>query len=129
MWYPNKFITSNDKKRNSTNSKTTYNQLEEAKKNLYNNNCAHPLDDNGNSPTAEELKKEIIELQKQLQDKSSTSSQDKQDEKEENKEDEDYSDIEKKIKEIEKQANANRQSDLSDYENRNNYSYYSGKRW
>ncbi len=88
-----------------------YAQLQEAKNNLYNNSCASSIDDSGYSKEAEKLEKEITDLQNQLKN-------------EENQEN-----VEEQLKEIEKKANQNRQSDLNEYENMGNYSYYSGKRW
>lgn len=113
----------------STDYKTIYNRLEEAKNNLYNNNCASQTDNSGYSKEAEGLEEEIKKLQKELNNSSSNSQSNNQqpNEKQENKED--YSDIEDELKEIEKTSNANRQSDINSYENRGNYSYYSGKKW
>ncbi len=116
------------KKINSDNYDTVFSQLEKAKNNLYNNNCAHEFDDNGYSQDAEKLEEEIKNLQNQLSD-SSDSNQSNNSQENEKDNNEDYSDIEEKLKDIEKDANANRQSDLSTYENLNDYSYYSGKRW
>jgi tetratricopeptide (TPR) repeat protein len=110
--------------------KAAYDQLEDAKNNLYNNNCANAIDNSGYSQDAEKLEEEIKKLQDQLNN--STNNNKKQDnrEQENNKEEqEDYSDIEEELKEIEKQSNANRQSDMTTYENIGDYSYYSGKRW
>lgn len=100
----------------------TYNQLEEAKNNLYNNNCASPIDDNGYSQNAEILEEEIKNLQEEISNPSNTNPPNNK------KEEENYSNIEKKLKEINKEANANRQIDMSFYENMWNGSYLE-KKW
>lgn len=111
----------------SSNYKTVYNKLEEAKNNLYINNCASETDDSGYSNDAEKLEEEIKKLQSELNSSpSSNPSNDKDKEPEDKK---DYSDIEEKLKEIEKDSNASRQSDMDIYENMGDYSYYSKKRW
>lgn len=114
---------------NSNEYKTVYDELEEAKLNLYNNNCANSVDNNGYSQDAEKLEEEIKELQNQLNSDSNTNTNKDPQEQEEPEDSEDYSDIEEELKEIERESNAKRQSDLSTYENFGDYSYYSGKRW
>ena len=116
---------------NSNEYKTIYNDLEDAKNILYENNCASPTDNSGYSQDAEKLEEEIKELQKQLNNNSNNNSNNSQEneENEENENEENYEDIEKQLKEIEKKANANRQSDLSTYENLGEFSHYSGKKW
>lgn len=114
---------------NSKEYEEVYNKLEEAKNNLYNNDCASPTDNSGYSQEAEKLEEEIKKLQKQLNNTSGDGDSDDSQDEEEQDSNEDYSDIEEKLKEIEKDANANRQSDLSIYENMGDYSYYDGKRW
>lgn len=115
---------------NSKDYKTIYNQLEDAKGNLYNNNCASPIDDNGYSKEAEKLEEEIKKLQNQLNNSSQDNSKDDDnDDDDENNEKDEYSKIEDELKQNEKEANANRQSDMSRYENMGDYSYYSGKTW
>lgn len=47
------------KKIDYTNYETAFNELEEAKNNLYNNNCASATDSSGNSQDAEKLEEEI----------------------------------------------------------------------
>lgn len=107
---------------------SAYNQLEDAKKNLYNNNCANQVDNSGYSEDAEKLEEEIKQLQIELNNSSDPT--EKEDEEDDNKEGQaDYSDIEEELKEIKKQSNANRQYDMTIYENMGDYSYYSGKRW
>lgn len=116
---------------NSYDYKAAYDQLEDAKNNLYNNNCANSVDSSGYSQDAEKLEEEIKELQNQLNNSSNSNKKQDNEEQDDNtdEEQEDYSDIEEELKEIEKQSNANRQSDMTTYENMGDYSYYSGKRW
>ena len=104
--------------------KKVYQQLEEAKKNLYHNDCAHENNDNGYSKQAENLEKEIKELQAQLNNNDNNS-----DSKSETETNENNSNVEEQLKEIEKKSGYNRQKDLTNYENIEDYSYYSGKKW
>lgn len=116
----------------STNYNTAFNQLEEAKNNLYNNNCASFTDESGYSKDAEKLEQEIKNLQDELNNTSKNNDEKKDDaEKDDDeKEDyEDYDDIKEELKEIEKESQSNRQSDMTTYENMNDDEYYSGKRW
>lgn len=114
----------------TTNSNDAFDKLEEAKNNLYNNNCANPTDDSGSSKEAEEFEEEIKKLEEQLEngtDDNSSSNDNQEDDS--NDEKDEYSDIEQEIKENEKKANSSRQSDITNYENLDDYEYYSGKRW
>lgn len=116
----------------SSDSESAYNLLEEAKRNLYMDNCASEASDDGKSDTAEELEDEIQELQDELNGSSSgTDSSDKNqdDEQQSEEEKEDYSDIEEALKEIEKNSASSRQSDLDLYKNWENTYYYKGKTW
>ena len=109
--------------------KTAFNQLEEAKNNLYNNNCASQIDDSGYSKDAENLEEEIKKLQNQLNNSSNDSQNDDNDDEDNNDDEEIDSNIEEQLKEIEKNSNSSRQSDMQDFENLGDYSYYSGKKW
>lgn len=109
--------------------KTAFNQLEEAKNNLYNNNCASQMDDSGYSKDAENLEEEIKKLQNQLNNSSNDSQNDDNDDEDNNDDEEIDSNIEEQLKEIEKNSNSSRQSDMQDFENLGDYSYYSGKKW
>ena len=113
---------------NINNKTEDLQKLEEAKNNLYENNCANPIDDSGNSKDAEKLEEEINELEKQLEDNSNDSSPDDNNTngEEENK---NTQNIEEKLKEQKKKSNSSRQEDLTTYENMEDYEYYSGKRW
>ncbi len=114
----------------SSNYKEAYDQLEEAKSNLYNNNCASQIDNSGYSEKAEKLEEEIKELQSQLSNSSNNSQVGtSNNENSEDGDDEIDSNIEEKLKEIEKNSNASRQSSMQEYENMGSYSYYSGKKW
>lgn len=108
-----------------------YNQLENAKTNLYNNNCANKKDNSGYSQDAENLEEKIKKLQDELKNSSDTNDKEKENNQEQNQnqEQEDYSDIEEELKEREKISNSSRQSDMATYENMGDYSYYSGKKW
>ena len=105
-----------------------YNDLEEAKQNLYENNCANSNDDSGYSKEAEQLEKEIIELQKQITNSNSNQSQEEQDESKE-----DYSNIEEKLKEQQQETNSSRQEYLNDTYSESAYinkgEIYKGKKW
>ena len=111
---------------NSFDYKTAYNQLESAKDNLYNNNCANPIDNSGYSEEAEKLEEEIKELQKNL-NKTSNNNPTPTDNNGNN--DPEDTNIQDKLNDINKRANENRQSDMTTYENMGNGSSYSGKRW
>lgn len=102
-----------------------YDDLEKAKRNLYNNNCANERDNNGYSREAEKLEEEIEKLQSQLNDfsKDTSNTLNEKSKSEESK------DIEKELKEIQKNANANRQKEMDTYENMDGSSYYYGKKW
>lgn len=113
----------------SSDYNTAFEQLEEAKNNLYNNNCASSVDDSGYSKDAEKLENEINKLQDQLNNSSNSTQSDSQDEDENQEDEEDYSDIEEELNEIEKKSNSSRNSDMTNYENLDDYSFYSGKRW
>lgn len=113
---------------NSTDYNEVYNQLESAKNNLYNNNCASPIDDSGYSKKAKQLEIEIIKLEEKLNNQTTNNGQttEEEDPKESKVDD---STIEAKLKEIEKNAYSNRQEDLTISKELGDYSYYSGKRW
>lgn len=114
----------------NASTQTIYDNLEDAKYVLYEDNCASPTDSSGRSQEAEKLEEEIKELQKNLSEKSSGGSSNDSDEDGEEENEEDYEDIEEQLKEIEKEANASRQEDSTKYENMGGgYSYYNGKRW
>lgn len=115
----------------TSNYKKAYDQLEEAKGNLYNNNCASPTDDSGYSKKAEKLEQEIKNLQDQLNNSNNNNGGDDNNQNNENNEEEEnnYSEIEEQLKEIERNSHANRQDDMNTYENMGEYSYYSGKKW
>ena len=112
----------------TTSSNTVLEDLGNARNNLYNNNCASPIDESGYSKEAENLEEEIKKLEEEMQNSSSDNSSSNNDKKDDNKEKND-SDIEKELKELEKKANSSRQDDLSSYENMDKYEYYSGKKW
>ncbi len=112
----------------SSNYNESYNQLESAKNNLYNNNCASPIDNSGYSKKAKQLEIEIIKLEEQLNKQTTNNGQATT---KENSEDEkvDDSSVEAKLKEIEKEAYSSRQEDLTRSKELSDYSYYSGKKW
>ncbi len=102
-------------------------KLIEARKNLYEDQCAHEFDDDGYSRKAEELEEQIRKLEKEVnKDNNHSQDDDKQEEKDETK---DFSSLEEKLKENEKKANASRQEETILNEGFNNETYYSGKRW
>lgn len=109
---------------------TVFNQLEEAKNNLYNDNCASPTDYSGQSQDAEYLEEEIKKLQEELNSDPSDPNNDPNDDpNNEPNNDDDYKEIEERLKEIEKEAQKNREEDLKDDKYLNDYSYYDGKKW
>ena len=107
---------------------SAFNQLEEAKNNLYNNNCANPIDDSGYSKKAEQLEEEIKKLEEQLKNQTTNNNQVNKENKNESNKTTDSS-VEAKLKEIEKKAYSSRQEDLTTSEELSDYSYYSGKKW
>lgn len=108
--------------------KNAFNRLEEAKNNLYNNNCANPIDDSGYSKKAEQLEEEIKKLEEQLKNQTNNNNQVNKEDKNESNKTTDPS-VEAKLKEIEKKAYSSRQEDLTTSEELSDYSYYSGKKW
>lgn len=113
-----------------TDAELIYEELEKAKNNLYQNNCATPDDSPSLSEQAEKLASEIQELQDQLKENSGGSSNSDPNEGEEDGDDTDGTEtIEEELKENERNANENRQNDLTNYENLGDYEYYHGKRW
>ncbi len=115
---------------NSKDNKTIYDELENAKINLYEDGCANKEDDNGESEKAEKLEKEIQKLQDELDNPSDSDDSDdqNQDNNDDNDED-DTKDVEQDLREIQKQASRSRQDDMNDSEYIGNFKYYSGKRW
>lgn len=103
-----------------------YNLLEEAKKNLYKNGCANEDNDNGFSNEAEALEKEIQNIQEEIGNNQKPQTGNTNNNQPDQEID---SNLEERIRQIQEQAASSRQSDLRDYENMSNYSYYSGKRW
>lgn len=111
----------------TNDSKDVLEQLELAKNNLYENHCASPTNEEGRSQDAENLEEEIQQLEEQIQYSSSNNNTPTKEEG--NSSEKEDTDIEGKLKDNEKEANANRQSDLNSYENLGDFEYYSGKRW
>lgn len=101
------------------------NSLKEARNILYEHHCADEKDDSGKSSEAEELEKQIKELEKQLG--SSTEEQEPNEkEPQEEKEKEKEQEIEEKLKENRQEANGSRQDKLNYYEN---HEFYYGTPW
>lgn len=103
---------------NTTDSQLISSYLEEAKKNLYQDNCADENSDNGKSKEAEKLEDEISKIQKQLDNSNKDNNSSSDDSK-----------IEEDIKKIQSNARSSREEQMSSYENLGKYSYYSGKPW
>lgn len=112
----------------SSNNEEIIEILEEAKENLYNNNCANKYDDNGYSKEAEKLEQEIINLQENLS-KNNSSENSTSEENDSTNDDDVNENVEEQLKDLEKDANSNRQSDLTEYENMGDYSSYTGDKW
>ena len=116
-------------KNTDINNKTeALSNLNKAKNVLYENNCANPLNNKGESEKAEKLEDEIKDLEEQIKNNTSQSDPES-DPNEQEPTDEELSGIEEELKEKEKQSNAKRQNDLNNYESYGNYSYYTGKKW
>ena len=118
--------------RNISNYKdynSAYNTLEEARYNLYKDDCASATDDSGNSKEAEELEEIIKELENELNNGSSTIDNTNNNEEEGNDEKEEDSDIEEELKEQGKESNASRQEELDLYNNINSDYNYNDKNW
>ena len=114
-----KNITTNDKKE-------MYDLLEDAKINLYNNGCANKDDDNGYSQEAEKLEKEIQELQDKIENDNNNDNN--QTNRNEPNREIDPS-LEERIRQLQRESASSRSSDLRYYENINDYTFYSGRRW
>ena len=89
-----------------------YSQLEDARSNLYLNNCVSKDSDKVTSKSAKKLDNEIIKVMESIKNSSSN-----------------YSYIKNELKNIESNAYSYREKEMSGYENIDNYSYYSGKNW
>ena len=101
-------------------------QLENAKKVLYEDHCADPKDHSGRSSDAEALEDAIDQMMDNIETETSTTEGEEETEEQDQKESDS---IEEQLNDINKEANANRQKDLQTYENLGNYEYYSGKNW
>lgn len=102
--------------------------LKEARENLYNDNCAHEEDDNGDSQDAEQLEKIIKDAEEQINNgKQEQNNNSKPNDNEISSKEE--KSLEKQLEELEKQSNSSRQSDLDSFQELENYDYYPGKRW
>lgn len=102
--------------------------LKEARENLYNDNCAHEEDDNGDSQDAEQLEKIIKDAEEQINNgKQEQNNNPKPNDNEISSKEE--KSLEKQLEELEKQSNSSRQSDLDSFQELENYDYYPGKRW
>ena len=108
------------------------NTLVKARDNLYENECAHPNDDNGKSKDAEKLEEEINKLlQQQQQQQQQNDPDDNQDDQNNNQDDQDdeYQDIEDQIRENQRNAQSARQDEENRISNYGNYEYHRGKKW
>ena len=106
-----------------------YNQLEEAKNNLYNNNCASPIDRSGSSQDAENLEEAIKQLQNMLNSSQPSDPQPSEEEGEDPSQGEEDPSIEEELRQRQREANSSRQESMESYEGLDNYEFYSGKRW
>ncbi len=113
---------------NGDNKTEILDNLNKAKNNLYENNCANPIDDSGKSKDAEQLEEEIKQLEEQIKNNTNSNSSNNEPE-ESSPNNEDYTEIEEQLKENEQKSNANRQDELNIYENMGKNDYYTGKRW
>ncbi len=112
--------------------------LKSARNVLTERGCANDKDDNGHSKEAEQLKKEIDEMLKKLEEdnKEEEDPEQKQDPKEdENKENKNDKDKEReeakeKLKQLQQESTKNRNEELETSENwEGGYDYYGGKKW
>ena len=113
---------------NGDNKTEILDNLNKAKNNLYENNCANPIDDSGKSKDEEQLEEEIKQLEEQIKNNTNSNSSNNEPE-ESSPNNEDYTEIEEQLKENEQKSNANRQDELNIYENMGKNDYYTGKRW
>ena len=113
---------------NSKNKDEILKELQEARENLYNDHCADPEDNSGESSEAEALEEAIKDMEEELQ-KNSGDGEEGGDKEEEHDGDGEEQNLEKQLQEINKDANASRQSQMEDYKNLGDYHYYSGKSW
>ena len=103
-------------------------KLDEIKELLLKDGCASESGNDGKSNDSEELKQEVEKLEEQIKNGNATN--DNNNGNDNNGEDDGkYDEIEQKIKEQEKNANTNRQKDMSTYENLNSNQFYYGKKW
>lgn len=113
-------------------SEEQLNILDEAKKVLYEDNCAieNPCDGErrgGESEEAEDLENEIEEKEGEAENgENDDSGSDSSDDSEEKSEEEQKSDD---LEERNKEAGKSRQEELDKMEDYDNYDYYRGKRW
>lgn len=112
---------------NTKKKQTALSELEEARKNLYEDNCADPFGDKGESKQAEQLEEEIKKLEEQVKNDDTESDDQKDNNNQQNKEPQTAS-IEEKIKENNNNANASRQDTLDRYKNDIDI-FPSGKMW
>ena len=112
----------------SKDNNVIYNELEEAKQNLYKDGCANKNNDDGKSKEAEKLEEEIKKLQEKQ--KNNSDMQDNQNNNNDNENDEyETPNVEDELKDKERQANESRQDDMQSSENIGSFSYYNGRRW
>lgn len=110
----------------SYDQKEIYNLLEDAKTNLYENGCANKDDDNGSSQDAEKLEKEIQKLQDKINNNDESDNNNEEENEPNNEVDPSLEEI---LRELQRESAASRSSDLRNYENMSDYTFYSGKRW
>lgn len=110
-----------------TDKEEALKKLKQARETLYEDNCAHEQDDNGDSQEAEELEQELKDLEKEANgEEDNSDDKESNDSKDDNNQEENQT-IEEQLKEIQKNSSSSRQEDI-DYYN-SDISYYDGKSW
>jgi len=104
-------------------------KLKNARTLLYEDNCAHEKDNNGDSKNAEELEQELKKIEEELHNNTDDKNEDEKDDDYKDEEDDVQKEqtIEEKLKEIQKDATTSRHQKTESDENR--VSYYDGKSW
>lgn len=106
--------------------------LEDAKQILYTHGCATE-DGNGHNEDAQRLKEDIDRFEEELKERQETQQEDDIQEHESeqttNQETDNEDDIQQQLKEIQKQSSEERNKELSENENLDDFDYYDGQTW
>ena len=111
------------------NKDEALNILDKALNNLYEDDCASKIDDDGESKQAEKLEEEIKQLQKQIEEGQGSDDPGNNNPGEEPETPNNANNIEEQIRELQRQNQQNRQRDLDYYSQLDNGSFYYGQYW